>query len=238
MSNITLQPELRKTVTTVSNKPTVALIDDHALLRKGLANLVLELGDYEVLFEADNGLHCQQQIERHGAPDLVLLDINMPEMNGFETAAWLQTRHPLTKIIALSMYDNESAIIKMVRKGAKGYLLKDTSPAEFRVAMDTVLRKGFYYSDMLTGKIINAVNKMGEEEDDTEAHNQAAKLNEREIAFLRLACTEYTYKEIAEQMHLSPRTIDGYRDDLFEKLNIKSRVGLALFAVKNGLVTL
>jgi two-component system, NarL family, invasion response regulator UvrY len=218
-------------------KPSVALVDDHALLRNGLANLVEELGDFAVLFEANNGKDCQRQILQHGAPDLVLLDINMPEMNGFETAAWLQVNHPLTKIIALSMYDNETAIIKMVRKGAKGYILKDTSPAEFRTAMDTVLRKGFYYSDMLTGKIINAVHKMGDEEEPG-INGQSAKLNDREIEFLKLACTEYTYKEIAEQMHLSPRTIDGYRDDLFEKLNIKSRVGLALFAVKNGLVTL
>lgn len=218
-----------------SNKPSVALVDDHTLLRKGLANLVQELDDFTVLFEADNGRHCQQQIERFGAPDLVLLDINMPEMDGFQTASWLQTHHPLTRILALSMYDNEASIIKMVRKGAKGYILKDTPPGEFRTAMDTVLSKGYYYSEMLTGKIINAVQKMSDDEPDMA---NGLKLTEREIEFLKLACTEYTYKEIAEQMHLSPRTIDGYRDDLFEKLNLKSRVGLALFAVKNGLVVL
>lgn len=213
-------------------KPSVALVDDHVLLRNGLANLVTELGDFAVLFEADNGVHLQQLVDDHGAPDLVLLDINMPEMNGYETASWLQQNHPLTRILALSMYDNETSIIKMVRNGAKGYILKDTSPAEFRTAMDTVLKKGFYYSEMLTGKLINAVNKMGDEHE-----TNGVKLSDREVEFLKLACTESTYKEIAEKMFVSPRTIDGYRDDLFEKLNVKTRVGLAMYAVRHGLVT-
>lgn len=213
-------------------KPSVALVDDHTLLRNGLANLVSELGDFSVLFEADNGKHFQTMIDDHGAPDLVLLDINMPEMNGFETAAWLQQHHPLTRILALSMYDNETSIIKMVRNGAKGYILKDTSPAEFRTAMDTVLKKGFYYSEMLTGKLINAVNKMGDDQ-----NGNGVKLSDREVEFLKLACTESTYKEIAEKMFVSPRTVDGYRDDLFEKLGIKTRVGLAMYAVRHGLVT-
>lgn len=214
------------------SKPTVALVDDHVLLRNGLANLVTELGDFHVLFEADNGRHFQQLVSEHGAPDMVLLDINMPDMNGFETASWLQRLHPLTRILALSMYDNETSIIKMVRNGAKGYILKDTSPAEFRTAMDTVYKKGFYYSEMLTGKLINAVNKMGDDEP-----GNGIKLSDREVDFLKLACTEFTYKEIAEKMFVSPRTIDGYRDDLFEKLGIKTRVGLAMYAVRNGLVT-
>jgi two-component system, NarL family, invasion response regulator UvrY len=218
-----------------TSKPSVALVDDHSLLRKGLANLVQELGDFTVLFEADNGRHCIEQITRHGAPDLVLLDINMPEMDGFETAAWLQQHHPLTRIIALSMYDNESAIIKMVRKGAKGYMLKDTPPGEFRAAMETVLTRGYYYSDMLTGKIINAVHKMDDDDLDKSGH---AQINEREREFLRLSASELTYKEIAEQMHVSPRTVDGYRDDLFEKLSIKSRVGLVLYAIKNKIINL
>jgi two-component system, NarL family, invasion response regulator UvrY len=216
-----------------TTKPTVALVDDHSLLRKGLANLVEEIGDFTVLFEADNGIDCQAQIAIHGAPDLILLDINMPEMDGFETAAWLQQNHPLTRIMALSMYDNEAAIIKMVRKGAKGYMLKDTPPGEFRTAMNTVHKKGFYYSDMLTGKIINAVHRMEEEE--VEKQN-GTPLNEREKEFLKLSASEMTYKEIAEQMHVSPRTIDGYRDDLFEKLQIKSRVGLVLYAIKNKII--
>jgi two-component system, NarL family, invasion response regulator UvrY len=225
---------LSKTPTAMKpQKPTVALVDDHSLLRSGLASLVTELGDFTVLFEADNGKHCQQLINQHGAPDLILLDINMPEMNGFETAGWLQQNHPLTKIIALSMYDNESSIIKMVRKGAKGYILKDTPPAEFRTAMETVIKKGFYYSEMLTGKIINAVHKM---DDDEVEKSNGVTLSERELEFLKHCASEMTYKEIAEQMHLSPRTIDGYRDDLFEKLSIKSRVGLVLYAIKHKII--
>jgi DNA-binding NarL/FixJ family response regulator len=112
--------------------------------------------------------------------------------------------------------------------------LKDTDPAELRSAIEAVLTKGFYYSEMVTGRLIHTINTM----DDDNSSQNLLGLNEREIEFLKLAATEMTYKEIAEKMFLSPRTIDGYRDALFEKLNIKSRVGLVLFAIKNGIVSL
>ena len=108
-----------------------------------------------------------------------------------------------------------------------------TEPTELRSAMEAILSKGFYYSEMVTGRLIHSINTMDEE--DSVAKNITG-LSDREAEFLKLAATELTYKEIAEQMHLSPRTIDGYRDALFEKLNIKSRVGLVLFAIKNGIV--
>jgi two-component system, NarL family, invasion response regulator UvrY len=214
-------------------KTKVALADDHVLLRNGLAGVVNSFGDYEVIFEADNGKHFTEQIAKHGAPSIVLMDINMPEMDGYATAQWLKEHYPLVDVLALSMYDNEAAIIKMFKAGAKGYILKDSEPPELKNALDSIKTKGFYYSELVTGRLIHSINKMDEEA----SHQQKTLLNDRETEFLKLACTEMTYKEIADKMFLSPRTIDGYRDALFEKLQLKTRVGLVMYAIKNGIVS-
>ena len=210
------------------------LVDDHALLRNGLASLVRNL-DYEVIFEADNGKDFIGKLQTHELPDIVLMDINMPQMDGYDAALWLKEHHPEIKVLALSMYDDENAIIRMLRNGARGYILKDTEPAELKTALDSLIRKGFYYTEMVTGHLIHTIHS---KEGTKSEPNKVLGLNAREIDFLKLAATELTYKEIAEKMSLSPRTIDGYRDDLFEKLNIKSRVGLVLFAIKNRIVNI
>lgn len=215
-----------------NNKIKVALVDDHILLRKGLAALVNSFDDFTVVFEADNGLDMQQKIKTDNLPDLVLLDINMPKMDGYTSAQWLKQTYPLIKIMALSMYDNENAVIRMFKAGARGYILKDCEPPELKTALLSVMEKGYFYSELVTGKLIHSINKM---EEDADIRN-IVQLNDKEIQFLKLACTELTYKEIAEQMYLSPRTIDGYRDALFEKLQIKTRVGLVMYAIKNGFV--
>ena len=216
-------------------RANVALVDDHVLLRNGLANLIKSFGTYGVLFEADNGKDFISQLKPKFLPDVVLMDINMPEMDGYETALWLKRNHPEIKVLALSMYDNETAIIRMFKAGAKGYILKDCDPAELRMAIDSLITKGFYYSEMVTGRLIHTINQL--DEDDHSIKN-LVQLNDREIEFLKLACSELTYKEIADKMFLSPRTIDGYRDALFEKLNVKTRVGLVMYAIKNGVVNL
>lgn len=217
---------------TPSNKIKVALVDDHILLRKGLAALVNSFDEFTVVFEADNGQDMQQKIKTDNLPDLVLLDINMPKMDGYTSAQWLKQTYPLVKVMALSMYDNENAVIRMFKAGARGYILKDCEPPELKTALLSVIEKGYFYSELVTGKLIHSINKM---EEDADIRN-VTQLNDKEIQFLKLACTELTYKEIAEQMYLSPRTIDGYRDALFEKLQIKTRVGLVMYAIKNGFV--
>jgi DNA-binding NarL/FixJ family response regulator len=131
------------------------------------------------------------------------------------------------------MYDTDNSIIRMLKNGVKGYILKDSDPAELKMALESVIRKGFYYSETVTGKLIRTLNTL--DTIDNRVRHMFA-LNERELEFLKLACTECTYKEIAEQMYLSPRTIDGYRDTLFEKLSVKTRVGLVLYAIRNGIV--
>jgi DNA-binding NarL/FixJ family response regulator len=215
-----------------TDKIKVVLADDHVLLRRGLASLIGSFDEYVVIFEADNGSDLQQKISKDNLPDLVLLDINMPKMDGFATAQWLKQTYPLIKILSLSMYDNENSVIRMFKAGAKGYILKDCEPQELKTALDSVMQKGYYYSELVTGKLIHNINKMDE---DAEFRNRS-QLNEKELQFLKFACTEMTYKEIADKMFLSPRTIDGYRDALFEKLHLKTRVGLVMYAIKNGIV--
>lgn len=210
----------------------IALADDHVLMRNGLASLINTFDDYKVIFQGADGQELIDNINKTSLPDIVLLDINMPKKDGYETALWLKTNHPEIKILALSMYDNEAAIIRMLKNGAKGYILKDAEPGELKAALDAVLHKGYYYSELVTGHLINRVNKM----DEANKTKNTALLNEREKEFLKYCCTEMGYKEIADKMHLSPRTIDGYRDTLFEKLNLKTRVGLVMYAIKNGLV--
>ncbi|HEX2628640.1 MAG TPA: response regulator transcription factor [Chitinophagaceae bacterium] len=211
---------------------TVALVDDHVLLRNGLASLVTNLG-YQVLFEANHGDDFIANMKKQGIPDLVLMDINMPVKDGYETTLWLKKNHPGVLVLALSMYDDESAIIRMLKSGARGYIMKDSEPAELRAALEAIIQKGFYYSEMVTGRLVRTISDMDEEGN---VSKNPFSLSDREIEFLKLACTEMTYKEIADKMNLSPRTIDGYRDSLFEKLDIKTRTGLVIYAIRNGIV--
>ena len=210
----------------------IGLADDHVLLRKGLVSLVQKLG-YDVILEADNGQELKDKISGGLLPELVLMDINMPKKDGYEATLWLKENKPEVKVLALTMYDDETAIIRMLKSGAKGYILKDAEPGELRTAMESVLNKGFYYSEMVTGRLIRTISDMDDEENTIK---KLLKLTDRELDFLKLTCSEMTYKEIASQMKLSPRTIDGYRDILFEKLNVKTRTGLAIYALKKGLV--
>lgn len=209
----------------------IVLTDDHALLRSGLAGLLTSLG-HTVLFEANNGKDLISKLTDTNIPEILMLDINMPEMDGYETARWMRKHHPDVKILALSMHDNENAIIGMLKCGAKGYILKDSNPSLLRDAINDLVEKGFYYSDLVSGKLIHIIHH----QENAATGNKLNSLNEREKDFLKYCCSEMTYKEIAEKMFLSPRTIDGYRDALFEKLELKTRVGLVIYAIKNGLV--
>ena len=218
-----------------AQKIQIGLADDHVLLRNGLAGMINGFDGYSVLLEADNGLQLAEQITAGTVPDLVLMDINMPVQDGFVSTRWLRDHYPQINVLALSMYDNEAAIIRMLRCGARGYLLKDTSPGEFRRALDAVMKNGFHLSEIVSGQLVKAVYGKDESGFST-ARSNGSSINPRESEFLRLACTELTYKEIADRMNVSHRTVDGYRDALFEKLDIRTRVGLVLYAIKNNLV--
>lgn len=211
------------------NKNGIAIVDDHLLFAQSLTSLVSTFDKCTVLFHVQNGKEFITAMEnRKETPDVVLLDINMPVMDGVETMAWIKEHYPEQKVLALSMDDREETIIKMLRLGAKGYLLKDIHPNIFEKAIDDVLTKGFYFSDRITNTILDSIDK--------KENTNELRLRDREVEFLKLACTERTYKEIAEDMFLSPKTIDGYREVLFDKLEVKSRIGLVLYAIKNKLI--
>lgn len=208
---------------------TIAIVDDHLLIAKAITSIIEQFNQYEVLYECENG---QMLIEKcrisKNIPDIILLDISMPVMDGFQTASWLKEHHPEVLVMALTMQGDEDSLIKMIKCGAKGYLQKNVHPLELVNALDTLVKKGFYYPDWATSKVLQSIAGKNDKP-------AAVPLTEREKEFLEYACTEFTYKEIGEKMFCSPRTVESYRDSLFEKLGIKTRVALALYAVKIGL---
>ncbi len=212
---------------------TIALADDHLLIRNALVELINRFPGFKVIFDTSNGKEFIDSIQTFGPPDIALIDINMPVMDGFETTEYLARQFPEIKCVALSVEDNEESIIKMLRLGAKGYLLKDTDTSQFILALSEIRDKGYYHSDLVSNTLLKSLHKPAEVKNKIQSQFQA-----REEEFIKLACTEMTYKEIADQMCLSPRTIDGYRESLFLKLEVKSRVGLVLFAIKNNLVNI
>jgi DNA-binding NarL/FixJ family response regulator len=212
---------------------TITLVDDHILVREGLASLINSFPNYKVLFESDNGKQLVDNLTKEALPDIILMDITMPEMDGYSTANWLKIHHPELRVIALTVMDDELAIIRMLKCGAKGYLLKNCRPEELKQALNAVITKGYYFNDMVSSRLISSINKMGEVQYGKKIKGD---LSEREREFLRHLCTDKTYKEIADIMCVSPRTVDSYRDNLLEKLNAKSRIGLVLYAIKHNLM--
>jgi DNA-binding NarL/FixJ family response regulator len=213
----------------------ITLIDDHAMVRKGLAELINMFPNYKVLFDAANGKDFINKLNPRHLPDIVLVDITMPEMDGYETAEWLRINYPEIKVLALSTMDSETSIIKMIRHGAKGYVLKGAEPSELKQAFDEVLTRGYFYNDLVTRKVMQSINHLVDERNPLPTF---ARLSDRELHFLKLACSEKTYQQIAKEMFVSERTVDGYRDALFKKLELSTRVGLVMFAIKNRLVEL
>lgn len=208
----------------------IALVDDHRLFRSGITSLINNFAGFSVLFEAANGAELIRRISPKFKPDIILLDINMPLMNGNDTAIWLKDKYPDISIIVLSMADDPEAVLAMLKIGIKGYLLKDAEPFEFEQALQKVSAGEVYYPEFVTRLLVDSINHKTDQ--------SKLNLHIRELEFLKLASTELTYKEIADQMNISVRTVDGYRDALFEKLKVKSRVGLVLYAAKNKLIDL
>ncbi len=215
----------------------LALVEDHTLFRKGLITLIEMVGsNYEILFEADDGNDMQRKLKKNNLPDIILMDINMPGMDGFLSVQWLKKFYPQIKILVVSMVENEDSIVRMLKLGVRGYLSKDVEPTELGEALQAIMNKGYYYTDFITGKLVHSLQQeIGQPNFKREDLNL---MSEKERAFLELACTDITYNEIAAKMHLSPRTIDGYRDTVFDKLKVKSRIGMILHAVKYDLVQL
>ncbi|QXP73724.1 response regulator transcription factor [Tenacibaculum sp. HL-MS23] len=207
-------------------KKTIVIVDDHVLIAKALSNIISNFEGFEVLYVCENGVDFQNKIKTKGIPDIVLLDISMPIMDGFETAKWIKETHATILIMALSMQDDESSLIKMIKNGAKGYLLKNVYPTDLEKALKGLIEKGRFFPEWASSKIFASIGN--------DSNNEKIKLSDREIEFLKYSVTEMNYREISEKMFCSPRTVENYRDSLFEKLELKSRVGLAVYALKNG----
>lgn len=204
----------------------LVIVDDHFLVADSLQVLIDFFSGYKVLYHTKNGKELQQKMKYEKIiPDVILLDVNMPIMNGYETMEWLKGNFPAIKVLVLSMDDEESVILKMLQKGANGYLLKDIHPEKLKAALNEVMEKGYYHSDRVAATLLHSLN--------SETKKEVEDLKENELTFLQYACSEMTYKEIADKMNLSPKTIDGYRNDLFRKFDIKNRVGLVIYALKN-----
>lgn len=214
----------------------IALADDEILLRNAIADIIDSNQNMRVIMRAKNGREILDMLEICvEQPDILLLDINMPELDGLSTANIVLEKFPEIKIIILTMYDTELLLLKLLQSGIRGFMKKDILSEELMLAIETVFKHGYYYNQYATIKLINSLRKKGIADHEF-AKRGAANLNDTELIFLKHSCGEMTYKEIASKMNISPRTIDNYRDSLFDKLDVKSRVGLAIYAFRNGLI--
>lgn len=206
---------------------SVVVVDDHLLLSQAIGGLVQDFKNFRVLYLCKNGQELLEKLKTpKNIPDLVLMDIKMPILNGIETTEQLRKTHPNIKVLALSIEEDEYTILKMLRAGAKGYLMKDTKKEILEEALLQVMDSGHYYTNTVSQILMESLEK----DIDTE-------LKEKEIEFIKLACTDMSYKEIADAMYCSYKTVEGYRDAVYKKLKIKNRIGLVLFAIHHNLFT-
>lgn len=207
----------------------IGLVDDHQLFIKSLQLMISSIEGFRVVLDATDGIALQEKLKTNTElPDVILIDVDMPRMNGMETTRWLRVNYPQIKSIALSMNNHEAVIISMIKEGCKTYLLKDTHPTELENALREVHVRGFYNADLKDKSLASLLM--------SEQFQAGNDLSDRELEFLKLATSDSTYKQIATMMKLSERTIDGYRESLFNKFNVQSRTGMVLEAIRRGLV--
>jgi DNA-binding NarL/FixJ family response regulator len=210
---------------------TIGLVDDHQLFLKSLILMLESFKNYDVVVEASNGKELQEKLlAAKLLPEIMLIDVAMPVMDGIETAKWLTETYPAIKLVALSMNDNDSSIIAMIKAGCCAYLLKDTHPTELEKALEAIYKKGYYNGD------ISNINFRRLMLNDNESSN--VLITDRELAFLKLASSDLTYKQIAVSMNVSERSVDSIRETLFQKFNVQSRVGMVLEALRKKLINL
>lgn len=209
----------------------IAIVDDHTMFRQGISSILSESEEIRIVFDAANGSELKEKIATHPVPHVVLMDITMPKVNGYDATRWLKQNYPLVKVLALSMFEEDEPIIKMLKCGAGGYILKESTASDLVFAIKTIAEHDYFLNNLVTGKLIRSL------QDEVKTPNTANDLTANELKFLELCCSELTYKEIATKMCLSVHTIDNYRDALFQKLDLKSRTGLVLYALKNNIAS-
>jgi two-component system, NarL family, invasion response regulator UvrY len=209
----------------------VALADDHTIFCDSLRSLINDLDGFTVMWTAQDG---EEAIKRLAVdtnlPDILLLDINMPKKNGIEVAEWISANNHPVHVLALTMENDDASVIKMLQYGVRGYLLKSVNADELLNALQSVVKYGFYYTPLITKQIGNQLAQ--------KPNPQIPELKDREKQLLQYMCTDLSYTEIAEKMFLSESIVDTYRARLFEKFDVKNRIGLLLKANSLCLVKL
>ncbi len=215
-------------------KKKVVLVDDHVIVRNGLKELIERLGPYEIVAQFDSGVDFLDVIREKNDYDLVLMDLNMPELNGDEVVQKLNQEDIKVPVLILTLNSDESTIIRLFRDGVRGFLKKDCSAKELKAALEAIFTSGYHHNEFLTLSLTQDTSK----EKLTDKDRILADLTERERELLKLVCDdqEFTYEQIADKMGITPRTVDGVREILFEKFGIKSKTGLVLFVLKNNLL--
>jgi two-component system, NarL family, response regulator DegU len=209
----------------------IAVVDDQQLFRKGLIALLKEFDSVDVMLEASNGQEFIEQIATN-KPDLVLLDLEMPVMDGIATTIELHKKFPEIKVLIVTMYNEESMILHLIEKGAHGFLLKDNPIEMIMDAIHGIMETGYYFNDMISKVMVKGLMKTNK----IKPSFGQAILSDREVEVLRLICQEMTNKEIADKLYLSVRTVDGHREKILQKTGAKNVAGMVMYAMRNNLV--
>ncbi|WP_119080812.1 response regulator transcription factor [Chitinophaga alhagiae] len=212
----------------------VAIADDHKIFRSGVINTLTPYANINVVFEAEDGEHLLQ-IMQEQQPDVILMDLKMPRMDGIQATIKVKEKYPQVKVIILTMYEDDNFIVHLVENGANAYLLKNSEPEEIYEAICTTFEKGFYFNENVNLALLKKVLHKNKQQFKPTFKNEV-QLTDRELEVLKLICNECTTQEISEKIFLSPRTVEGLRQKLLEKLNVKNTVGLVLYAFRNGLI--
>lgn len=215
---------------------SVALVDDHHLMRDGLATMINALVGYTVTVQAENGKDLIEQLSRNADPKIAIIDLHMPVMDGFDTLKWLRINTPEILPLALTFDASDQAMTKAIRSGARGFITKNARPPLLKAALDSLVLTGYYYSDDVHNAMLQDVSRRTH--DQQTKYELLAQISEREMEFLLLVCSEeeHTYENISKIMGVHRRTVDNYRISLFVKFNLKSKIGLVLFAMRWGLI--
>lgn len=213
----------------------VAVLDDQTLFRQVLADMIDGLERYKVVLQAGDGHEYLEAVKNGVHVAVAVVDLRMPGMDGYEVISWMRTHTPATRTLAITFDLNEEAMVKAIRAGACGFLLKTVGKRGFRIALDRVATIGHYVDETQQDQLREQANALSEYE--AERERVLGRLTERELEFVRLAAheDEYTYEEVAARMNVSLRSVHGYRESVFAKFGIKSKAGLVIFAFKWGL---